>query len=173
MQELRLIKPNVELQQQYIEMLEEWKKKDGENTPWFINFDISNFSEMVNKLEGFSKGIGVEDGFVENSTLWLIDNTKRIIGAVNIRHRLNNYFQNFGGQIGYGIRPDERRKGYAKEILRLALEVLKEMGYHKTLLCCYKDNIASVKTIVGNGGVLDSEGLKDGIVFQRYWIDIK
>lgn len=67
------------------------------------------------------------------------------MGAVNIRHRLNEKLLNSGGHIGYGIRPSERRKGYASVLLALTLEITRDMGLNKVLLVCDKGNVASEK----------------------------
>ena len=74
--------------------------------------------------------------------------------------------------------PEERQKGYAKEILRLMLERCKELGVGKVLIACDKENIASAKTIISNGGILENEvkdepGLGCSGTIQRYWINIK
>ena len=172
MENLCLIKPNVDYEKEYSEMINDWKINDENHIPWFINLDTTNFMVMVEKLEGLSKGIGVEDGFVENSTYWLVNSNKKIIGAINIRHRLNEFFLKYGGQVGYGVRPSERRKGYAKEILQMGLKICKNMGYGKVLLCCNADNTGSVKTIIGSGGILDSEGIFNGEKIQRFWITL-
>ena len=76
----------------------------------------------------------------------------------------------YGGHIGDGIRPSERRKGYATKMISLASEECKRRGMDKSLLVCDKDNIGSVKSIDNNGGVLESEVLEDGRLIQRYWI---
>ena len=61
------------------------------------------------------------------------------------------------GDIGYGVRPSERNKGYATAMLRYALSVCKEKGMKKAVLGCYKDNPASAATIRKNGGILTVE----------------
>ncbi len=93
-----------------------------------------------------------------------------MVGAVNIRHYLNEYLLKYGGHIGDGIRPSERRKGYVTKMISLALEECKKLGMDKVLLVCDKDNIGSVKSIINNGGVLENEVLKEGKLIQRYWI---
>ena len=62
-----------------------------------------------------------------------------------------------GGHIGDGIRPSERRKGYATAMIGLALEECRKLGINKVLMTCDKTNIGSAKSIMNNGGVLESE----------------
>ncbi len=79
----------------------------------------------------------------------------RIVGSVGIRWNLTKGLdEGFGGNIGYGIRPTERRKGYATESLRLALELCREKGMKFVRIGCYTDNTGSRKTILNNGGKL-------------------
>ena len=94
----------------------------------------------------------------------------KLIGMIQIRHRLNESLMLFGGHIGYSVRPSERRKGYAKAMLHLALLKCRELDIDKALLTCDKDNIASSKTILANGGVLENEVTGEGRITQRYWI---
>ena len=65
-----------------------------------------------------------------------------------------------------------RRKGYATEMIRLALQECKKLGLTKVLMVCDKDNIGSAKSIQNNGGVLENEILEDGDIIQIYWIDL-
>ena len=95
----------------------------------------------------------------------------KMIGTINVRHPYEGYVQ-IHGHIGYGVRPSERKKGYATAMLRLALAYCKEIGLEKVLLTCDKSNYASAKTITNCGGIFESESLQsDGQLLQRYWID--
>lgn len=78
-----------------------------------------------------------------------------------------------GGHIGDGIRPSERKKGYATKMIALALLECKKLGINKVLMVCDKNNIGSAKSIINNGGVLENEVVVQGIVNQRYWITLK
>ena len=93
------------------------------------------------------------------------------VGAVNIRHYLTEELLLNGGHIGDGIRPSERRKGYATAMIALALREAKKLGITGVLMVCDKDNIASAKSIINNGGVLENEIVLNGITEQRYWIE--
>ena len=111
---------------------------------------------------------------VPDSVFFLLDIERNILlGAVNIRHCLNDYLLKYGGHIGDGIRPSERKKGYATELIRLSLDECKKLGIKKALIVCDKTNIASAKTIIKNGGILENEIVdNNGKILQRYWIEI-
>ena len=97
-----------------------------------------------------------------------------LLGAVNVRLYLNDYLYQCGGHIGDGIRPSERRKGYATEMIRLALIECKKIGIDRVLMVCDKTNIGSAKSIMNNGGILENEFIdEDGNINQRYWIDLE
>lgn len=94
----------------------------------------------------------------------------KIVGMVNIRHYLNDFLLNHGGHIGYCILPSERGKGYSNKQCGLALQFLKALNVTRVLITCDKNNVASAKTIIKNGGLLENEINEDGKVYQRYWI---
>jgi len=170
MKNISLIKPTVEFRDQYLEMIQDYIDNSEKPRPWTLKLDASDFSIMLKKLEDFSKGIGLKENEVEHSTYWLVDGNK-VIGAVNIRHRLNDYFLRIDGNIGGAIRPSYRGKGYGSKMLALSLEVTKDMGMKKVLVTCNKNNKASEKTIIKNGGVFESEELEDnGNIVKRFWI---
>lgn len=96
-----------------------------------------------------------------------------LVGFIDIRHTLNDHLLNFGGHIGYSVHPNERRKGYATEMLRQALAFCRtELGLEKALVTCDADNEPSCRTILANGGILEDERNQDGELVQRYWIGL-
>ena len=93
------------------------------------------------------------------------------VGMLQIRLELNDNLLQTGGHIGYSVRPSMRNRGYATAMLALALERCSSMGIYNVLVTCKKDNIASAKVIIKNGGVFENEVEDEGgILFQRYWI---
>lgn len=96
------------------------------------------------------------------------ESDNKIIGSVNIRWYLTRSLdENFGGNVGYGIRPTERRKGYATEALRLALNICREKGMKLVRIGCYTNNTGSRKTIIKNGGKLIAH--KDMLIPEDYY----
>lgn len=102
----------------------------------------------------------------------------KLVGITDIKKGLTDFLYNYGGNIGYSVIPDERRKGYATEMLGQLLPKCKTLNMNRVLLACDKENIGSVKTIISNGGVLENEvidevGLSKSGIIQRYWISLK
>ena len=108
---------------------------------------------------------------VQADTYFLVEQ-ERILGAINIRWTLNAYLENFGGHIGYGVRPSERKKGYATKMLKLALEVCQQRGLSKVLVTCDENNEASKRTILKCGGKYEDSRVLEGEVVERYWIEL-
>lgn len=169
---LKLIEPSTEFKNEYIEMIKEWSATGERLVPFVLRFNYHEFDSLIIQNNNLRDGIDLPENTVKSSSYWLVNESRELIGAVNIRHNLNENLLKVGGHIGYGIRPSKRRKGNATEILRQALLKAKELGISRALLTCDKDNIGSAKTIKKNGGILESEVMIEGTVVQRYWIEI-
>lgn len=87
-------------------------------------------------------------------TFFAVDERGKIVGIIALRHTLNEFLKDFGN-CGYSVRPSRRRQGYATEMLRQVLEVAKKAGLKEVYLSVERDNEASVKTIVKNGGTYE------------------
>lgn len=94
----------------------------------------------------------------------------RIIGMINFRHYLNEYLAEYGGHIGYSVRPSERRKGYAKAMLQLCLDECQLLGLDRVLITCSRENEASRRTILSCGGIFNRETPDGEKSIERYWI---
>ena len=135
--------------------------KYDENTDW---------AEYLARVESIRLGEDVPEGWVP-ATFLVAEVDGRIVGRSSIRHRLNDYLEKRAGHIGYGIRPEFRGRGYATEILRMSLDIARELGIEKLLVTCNDTNVASAKVIEKCGGILeDIIELDDGERVRRYWI---
>ena len=115
----------------------------------------------------------VPKGLVPSSTyLGVREKDNYIVGMIDIRHYLNEYLTQVGGNIGYGVRKTERNKGYAKQMLKLALEKCKDLKIKKVLITCDEDNIASEKVILSVNAKLEDIRNVDGENKKRFWIDL-
>lgn len=172
---IELVKLTHEYKDQLFDMLEEWKNDIIENhtniSPWRIwANDFHDFDDYVKSINATEEA---NNDWVPDTTLFCLDRDRNIfVGAVSIRHYLNDKLLKTGGHIGDGIRPGERRKGYATAMIALALEECKKLGITRVLMCCDKNNIGSAKSIIKNGGVLENEIEEDGHIEQRYWIQL-
>ena len=94
------------------------------------------------------------EGWVPSTTLWWVEGTD-YLGRIAIRHRLTPSLREFGGHIGYDVRPTARRRGYATAMLRAALPIARDLGIESALVTCDADNVASRRVIEHNGGVFE------------------
>lgn len=167
----KLVKPSIEYKKEAEEYIEEFKKYNSKISGTGRLDDFDNYEEWLQFLDEMEKS--TDELKPARSTYFFVEeNSKRIVGMANIRHKLNEVLINEYGSIGYSIRPTERRKGYGKLILKLALNECKKYGLEKVLLVCAFDNIGSEKVILSNGGVF--ENCKDtkceGKNTKRFWI---
>lgn len=169
---LKLVKLNAEYKKQLFEMMDEWTSTDEKIIPWsIIKNDYKDFDNYIKNMDL----VEASDGLVPDSTFFALDTDRNIfVGAVNIRHYLNETLLKSGGHIGDGIRPSERKKGYGTLMIGLALDECRKLGMCEVLMVCHKDNIASKKTIINNGGVLENViSDSSGREMERYWINLE
>ena len=167
---LSLVKLSEEYKRHLNEMMEEWYGTGEQISPYVIRRnDYKDFEYYMDNLE-------VKEGtenLVPDSTFFCLDEDRDIfVGAVNIRHYLNEALLRDGGHIGDGVRPSERRKSIATKMIGLALDECRKLGIDRVLMVCDKDNIGSAKSIINNGGVLENEIIDGEVIEQRYWIEL-
>ena len=131
-----------------------------------------SWAEFVERAELERQDIGVPPDRVPSTFLMAVVGDD-VVGRVSIRHRLNDHLMVEGGHIGYAIRPAFRRRGYATQVLRQSLDIVRGMGIERALVTCDDDNTASARVIESCGGVLEDVVVtqKYGPV-RRYWIDV-
>ena len=174
---LTLVFPRPEHEALWRDILFEIENAGEDIIPYALKFGLHDYGEYLKKITAIHNDDGIAP-LVPSTIYFLMEESEdRIIGAVDIRRRLNEKLLQSGGHIGYGIRPAMRRGGYATRLLSLALLKCSEIGLEKVLLTCDKENTASSGVILRNGGVLENEFLEenDSItrVTQRYWITLR
>lgn len=94
---------------------------------------------------------------------------------IQVRHYFNKFLSESGGLIGYSVRPSERGKGYAKEMLNVTLPFCASIGLERILVTCFDDNIASERTIIANGAIYDCTVHEPmaGVNLKRFWINLQ
>lgn len=167
---IKLVKLSTAYKKHLVDMMDEWLALEQDFSPYMIRRnDYHDFDYYLENLEIKTE----QNGRVPDSTFFCLDVERDIfVGAVNIRHYLNEDLLFTGGHIGDGVRPSERRKGFATAMIGLALEECRKLGIKKVLMTCEKSNIGSAKSIMKNGGILENEVDDHGVIEQRYWITL-
>lgn len=132
----------------------------------------TNFEEWLCETNSIVSKKLTREGVNATTLLSIRKSDYKLIGSIQLRHSLTNELEQYGGQIGYGIRPNERGKGYATKQLALMLDFARTMKINKVMIMCEKNNIASARTILHNGGALEQECYYSctGQIIQTYWI---
>jgi len=169
---MKLVKFNEVNENQYIDYVNEWEEKGEIITPFSSRRNGRTFEEMMHHwvYEGTDTIRG--QGYVPATLYFMINDDGYIVGAAHLRHELNDDLREYGGHIGYGIRPSERRKGYATLQLKMMLDLLRVKGYTNIMITCDDDNIGSFRTIEKNGGVLKDKVQNRNGMGRRYWIKL-
>lgn len=175
MEKLLLVRPSPDMEQAARDYREEHLAYGETVLHGSALMDILPYGEWVQRTLENAHPDTVHGDWVEADTFFAVRQTdKRIIGMVDIRHSLDTPFlAQIAGHIGYGVRPAERRKGYATAMLGLALDRARELGLSRVMLSCYADNEGSRRTILKWGGVKEREFIhEDGKTVEVYWITL-
>ncbi|HEY1830478.1 MAG TPA: GNAT family N-acetyltransferase [Acidimicrobiales bacterium] len=132
-----------------------------EGVPW---------QEWIQQIEHIRTGADIPPDMVRSAML-AAEVEGDLVGRVSVRFELNDWLARQGGHIGYGVVPEFRRRGYATEILRQAIELAHQEGVDRILVICNEDNVGSATVIERCGGVLEGRATSDeGRAIRRYWI---
>lgn len=131
-----------------------------------LDYDVWIARMHSNALQG--------DPVFGKTLLYLCLDGDTLVGLLSIRYELSVALSEKYGHIGYGVRPSQRKKGYAAQMLAYALSVCREKGMKQVLLGCFKDNLASAAVIQKNGGVLaaENDNYKQGRLSQYYLVKL-
>ena len=171
-----LIAPTTRLHDSWLASLDEWGRgvhQDGAGLGAVDDVETpEGFSVWVQKLRQQSDtSIQAAEGRVHATNWWIVEDVT-YLGAISLRHTLNDFLLDAGGHIGYGVRPTARRRGLATWALRVVLPEARQLGLTRVLLTCDDKNVGSARIIEKNGGVL--EDVRDTVLgrTRRYWITL-
>jgi len=169
---MKLVEPSLDLEAPYRAFLEEFQDL-GEDMLVMDRLAELGFRRFVEELRAYAEGRGLPEGWVAGSRLWLVAEEGEILGEVDIRHELTPALEDFGGHIGYWVRPSRRGEGLGTAMLALALDEARALALNRVLITCDPKNTASVRVIEKNGGRLASQSVaKTGRITSRYWIEL-
>ncbi|MFD3399528.1 GNAT family N-acetyltransferase [Kribbella sp. NPDC058693] len=171
-----LIEPTAELRDSFLESSREWGDEHQDGAGLWEATDLSTaegFADWIERLrEQSDDSLQIPADRVHASYWWIVEDGT-YLGAITLRHTLNDKLLEGGGHIGYGVRPSARRRGLASWALGQVLGKARARGLDRVMVSCDDDNAASARTIERNGGVL--EDVRDtwlGLT-RRYWIDLR
>lgn len=153
------------------EALRAWRDFQGKRFVFLTSYyEGQPWPEYLELLANIRAGRNLPEGHVPGAMLAAVVDGS-LVGRVSVRFQLNEYLATFGGHIGYAVIEEHRRKGYATEMLRQALQLETASGISSVLLTCDDDNIGSAAVIERCGGILESVGPdENGVLFRRYWV---
>ncbi len=155
------------------EFVAEFAAAGEDRIPAFLPDPTWSFPETVEGFAKQSRGEGLPEGWVPGTTRFLVHDG-RILGLFNLRHWLTEGLLQFGGHVGYSVRPSERGNGYGTQLLEAGKKLGCEMGIDRLLVTCDPNNVASARVIEKCGGVLEDQSYHEpvGHHVSRYWIPL-
>ena len=169
---IRLVRPSVELKDKAIDFKQEF---------FAHNEKVINDSELLDQMDDYNEWLElvtantseetVNPNWVVTDTFFAVNANDKIVGIIDFRHTLNDFLKDFGNS-GYSVRPTERNKGYATEMLHMIIDVAKDSGLKQMHLSVERTNEPSIKTIKKNGGVYERSFEFEGELADVYCIEV-
>lgn len=176
MDEIKLLKPTMDYAEDIMKFRKEiFEAKDADDFAGCGNLESCETAQQwIDTITLMENPETCPEGRVSSNIFIAVRvSDNKIVGVIDLRHHLGNpVLSSWGGHFGYIVRPGERKKGYAKEMVRQNLEKCIELGLHKVMITCNRNNIASERTILANGGVFEKEVLVEGEYIKRFWVTI-
>ncbi len=172
-----LIAPTARLHEAWLRSRDDWGRgvyQDGSSLHPEDDVDSPDgFAAWVRRLLRESDPAVLLPAGLVHCTYWWIVEDDEVLGAIGLRHELNDFLREAGGHIGYGIRPSARRRGLASFALGEVLRYAAKLGLSRVLVTCNVENEGSRRTIERHGGEL--EDIRDTELgrLRRYWIPLR
>lgn len=132
-----------------------------------------DYDAWLQGMRNRKAGQNLPEGYVREN-FYLCYNGKEMVGVFSLKFTLTQFLLDFGGHVGYAVRPSRRNQGFATQMLRQGLEIAGDFGFDRLLAVCDDDNYASEAVILKNGGVLEDLRFdeEEGMFVKRYWINL-
>ena len=173
MANISLVFPRIDMEAEAIAFKQEFFDNGQQTINGSYKLDVDKYSYSA-WLKIITDNLHKEDAnpkYGTSHTFFAINEEKKLVGVSNFRHTLSEFY-NDSGHMGQCVRPSDRNKGYATEMLKQLLTIAKAHGLSNILLVCKTDNIASIKVITKNGGEITRTFSKNNINYTEYLINL-
>ena len=146
-------------------------EKIGETCIGFRNY--KDFNCWLAEMQNRHTGKHLPAGYVREN-FYLCYESEKLVGVFSLKFELSQFLMQFGGHIGYAVRPVERNRGLATQMLNQGLNLARQFGFGRLLCICNEDNFASEKVILSNGGILENKlyDPDEKVFVKRYWFQL-
>lgn len=143
----------------------------GKTCIGFGNSD--DYDTWLTGMKNRISGTDLPDGWVREN-FYLCYDAGELVGVFSLKMELTDFLMNYGGHIGYAVKPSRQNQGYATDMLKQGLQIAGALGFKRILAVCDEDNNASERVILKNGGVFENKlfDSDEDVYIKRYWLYI-